>query len=222
VAVAIDRLYSAEAALAYTDVRSSLGHVDDEKGQVWSAVLQTDYVNASLFTRLFGHYDAGRALPAGHSSIWLRTAAGFSPQRAADPFANFYFGGFGNNYVDRGEIKRYREYYAFPGAALNEIAGRNFVRSLVEWELPPVRFSRAGTPGFYLSFLRPALFAGGLVTNLDNRGTRRTAATAGGQVDLRFTMLSALDLTLSAGGGVRFERGRPARREAMVSLAVLK
>jgi hypothetical protein len=222
VAVTVDRLYSAEAELSYTDVRSSLGHVDDEKGHLWSAVVQTDYANASAFTRLFGHYDVGAALPAGHSSVWLRTAAGFSPQRASEAFANFYFGGFGNNWVDRGEIKRYREYYAFPGAALNEIPGRNFVRSLVEWQLPPVRFSRAGTPGFYLSFLRPALFAGGLVTNLDRSATRRTATTAGGQVDLRFTMLSALDLTLSAGAGVRVQHGVPARREAMVSLALLK
>jgi hypothetical protein len=222
VAVAVDRLYSGEAELSYSDVRASLGHVDDEKGQTWSTVFQTDYVNASVFTRLFGHYDLGLALPAGHSSVWLRTAGGLSPQRASEPFANFYFGGFGNNRVDRGEIKRYREYYAFPGAALNEIPGRNFVRSLVEWELPPVRFSRAGTPGFYLSFLRPALFAGGLVTNLDQSALRRTAATAGGQVDLRFTMLSALDLTLSLGAGLRIEHGVPARREAMVSLALLK
>jgi hypothetical protein len=222
IAVKVDRLYSGEAELSYTDVRSSLGHVDDEKGQLWSAVFQTDYANASLFTRLFGHYDVGWALPAGHSSLWLRTAGGFSPQRASEPFANFFFGGFGNNYVDRGEIKRYREYYAFPGARLNEIGGRNFVRSLLEWELPPIRFSRAGTPGFYLSFLRPALFAGGLVTNLDRSVRRSTATTAGGQVDLRFTMLSALDLTLSVGAGVRLGHDVPARREAMVSLALLK
>lgn len=222
VAVNVDRLYSAEAELSYSDVRSSLGHVDDEKGRLASAVFQTDYVNSSVFTRLFGHYDFGVPLDAGHSSVWLRTAGGFSPQRESEPFANFYFGGFGNNRVDHREIKRYREYYAFPGARLNEIAGRNFVRSLAEWQLPPIRFSRAGTPGFYLSFLRPALFAGGVWTNLDNPAVRRTAATAGGQIDLRFTMLSTLDLTLSMGAGVRVQRGVPARREAMVSLALLK
>lgn len=222
VAVKVDRLYSGEAELSYTNVRSSLGHVDDEKGQVWSTVFQTDYVNASVFTRLFGHYDTGWALPAGHSSVWVRTAAGVSPQRASEPFANFYFGGFGNNYVDRREIKRYREYYAFPGARLNEISGRNFVRSLVEWALPPIRFSRLGTPGFYLSFLRAALFVGGLVTNFDRAAPRAAAATAGGQIDLRFTMISALDLTLSVGAGVRMQQGVPARGEAMVSLALLK
>jgi hypothetical protein len=222
VAVDVDRLYSAKAELAYTDVRSSLGHVDDEKGHLWSATAHADYVNARTFLRLFGHYDAGTALPLGHASIWLRTAAGFSPQPASEPFANFFFGGFGNNWIDHGEIKRYREPYAFPGAALNEIGGRNFVRSLVEFALPPVRFSRVGTPGFYLSFLRPAVFAGGLVTNVDDRVRRRTAATMGAQIDLRATVLSSLDLTLSFGAGLRLERHLPARREAMVSLALLK
>lgn len=222
VAVNVDRLYSTEAALSYSDVRSSLGHVDDEKGRLWSATLHADYVNNRLVTQASGRYDKGIALPSGHSSVWIRSAAGLSPQSADEPFANFYFGGFGNNRIDHGEIKRFRERDSFPGAALNEIAGRNFVRSLVEWQLPPVRFSHAGTPGFYLSFVRPALFAGGLVTNVDRPGIRRTATTAGGQIDLRFTMLSALDLTLSIGGGVRLERDVAPRRELMLSLALLK
>ena len=200
--------YSAEAELSYTDVRSSLGHVDDEKGRRLVGGVSHRLRRCVAVPRLFGHYDVGWALPAAHSSLWLRTAGGFSPQRASEPFANFFFGGFGNNYVDHGEIKRYREYHAFPGARSNEIGGRNFVRSLLEWELPPIRFSRAGTPGFYLSFLRPALFAGGLVTNLERSARRTTAATAGGQVDLRFTMLSALDLTLSVGAGVRLDQRR--------------
>lgn len=222
IAVKVNTLYSLDANLSYSDLRSSLGHVDDEKGQLWSLVGHADYVNQKLFTRVWGNYDFGVALPMGHSSVWLRTAAGFSPQAASEPFANFYFGGFGNNYVDHGDIKRYRDYYAFPGAALNEIGGRNFVRSLLEWELPPVRFSRAGTPGFYLSFLRPAIFVGGLVTNLDRSAIRIKAATVGAQLDLRLRMIAALDMTLSVGGGVRFERGVPTRREAMVSLALLK
>ena len=222
VPVAVDRLYSADAELSYSNLRSSLGHVDDEKGHFWSATAHADYVNGTLFTRMHGRLDLGTPVSASHSSVWLRSAAGFSPQSADEPFANFYFGGFGNNRVDRGEIKRYREYYAFPGADLNELSGRNFVKSLVEWALPPVRFAGVGTPGLYLSFLRPAVFAGVLATNLDRRAIRTTAATFGGQVDLRLTMLSALDLTVSIGGGFRLQDQARPRREAMISLALLK
>jgi hypothetical protein len=123
--------------------------------------------------------------------------------------------------VDRGNEKRYREYYSFPGAALNEIAGRNFVKGLIEWNLPPIRLQHAGTPGFYATWLRPALFAGGLVTNLDASDARTRTADVGGQLDVRFSALSTLDLTLSFGGAAAFENGR-VRREAMVSLKILR
>jgi hypothetical protein len=222
VAVQVDRLYSMSAQLSYTDVRASLGNVDDEKGQRWSMNVRDDVVESTVFTKMHGTYDVGMALPMPHSSIWLRTAAGFSPQRADDPFANFYFGGFGNNYVDHQDEQRYRQSYAFPGVALNEIGGRNFAKSVVEWNLPPLRFRRAGTPGLYLTWMRPAIFAGGVVTNLDTAGIRRSVGDVGGQLDFRLNMLSTLDLTLSVGGAVAYESGTGPRREAMVSLKILR
>jgi hypothetical protein len=175
-----------------------------------------------VFTKVQATYDIGAALPLGHSSLWLRSAAGFSPQSPGEPFANFFFGGFGNNYLDRGEEKRYREVESFPGAEINEIGGRNFVRSMLEWNLPPWRFSRVGTPGAYLSWLRPALFASGLATNLDDSSIRRQAISAGGQIDLRFSVLSALDMTFSAGAAVRVANGVPPAGELMASLRVLR
>jgi hypothetical protein len=222
VAVSVDRLFSTTADLQFSDVRSSLGSVDDEKGRRWSGVFEGDYVNSSAFTRMHATYDLGFALPIGHSSIWIRSAAGFSPQKASEAFANFYFGAFGNNYVDHGDEKRYRHYDSFPGAGLNAISGRNFVRSLAEWNLPPIRFRRAGTPGAFLTWARPAVFVGGLATNLDAAGSRTKAVTAGGQVDFRFTILSTLDLTLSAGAAVATVDGQRPRGEAMVSLKVFR
>jgi hypothetical protein len=131
-------------------VRSSLGRVDDEKGRAWSVSLDGNRVAGDWFARAHGTFDVGAPLPLRHSSIWLRSAAGFSPGSRDEPFANFFFGGFGNNWIDRGNEKRYRAYYAFPGADLNEIGGRNFVRSTLEWNLPPLKFRRAGTPGVLL------------------------------------------------------------------------
>ena len=221
IAVNINRLYSATAKLAYTDIRNSLGNVDDETGRKWSAVANGNDVDGTAIPRFYGTYDRGWALPAGHSSFWIRSAAGFSPRDVSQPFANFYFGGFGNNYVDRANEKRYREYYSFPGAPLNSIPGRNFIKSIVEWNLPPLRFEHAGTPGFYATWLRPAVFAGGLMTNVDAADVRRRAANVGGQIDVRFSLLSALDLTLSVGAAAAFENGR-SHGETMVSLKILR
>jgi hypothetical protein len=222
IAVDVKRLFSFESKLSYADVRNSLGSVDDETGLRWSAAFQSRVVNRSLVPKFRGTYDRGFALPIGHSSIWLRNAAGFSPHEPGQPFANFFFGAFGNNYIDHLDEKRYRQDYAFPGIDLNAIGGRNFVKSTVEWNLPPWRFSRLGTPGFYATWLRPAVFLGGLAANVDARSARRRAANAGGQLDLRLTVLSELEMTLSIGGAVAFERNQPVGREAMISLKILK
>ena len=220
--VDIDRLAILDAKLSFSDTRKSLGAVDDESGTRWTAAAQGSLADRSPFVNLQGSFDRGMALPANHMSLWFRQAAGFSPNDRADAFANFFFGGFGNNYVDRGNEKRYRETYSLPGAELNEIGGRNFVKSMVEWNLPPLRFDRFGTSGFYVPWLRPAVFAGGLATNLDDRSARRALLNGGAQVDLSISALSALDLTLSLGVAIALENGHPPRHEAMISLKVLR
>jgi hypothetical protein len=222
IAVDVDRLFAAEATLRGRDIRSSLGRVDDEKGARWSVTLDGSRVAGSWFGRTHGTFDVGTPLPLAHSSVWLRSAAGVSPGSRDEPFASFFFGGFGNNWVDHGDEKRYRHYYAFPGADLNEISGRNFVKSTFEWNLPPLRFSRLGTPGFFVTWMRPALFVGALATNLDHDRFRRTAASTGAQVDFQMTALSTLDMMLSFGAAVAFEDGFAPRREFMVSLKVLR
>lgn len=222
VPVDVNSLITLRAALDYTYVRNSLGYVDDETGRKWSVDLQTDIVDGEPFPRLHGTFDRGVGLPIAHSSLWLRTAAGFSPRDRTEPFANFFFGGFGNNYVDRGDEKRYRSVESFPGVELNEIPGRNFAKATLEWNLPPWRFKRLGTPGLHATWLRPAVFVTGLTTDVDDDEFRHTAIGLGGQIDARFTLLSNLDMTLSAGGAVALEQDLRPRREVMVSLKVLR
>jgi hypothetical protein len=96
------------------------------------------------------------------------------------------------------------------------------MRAMLEWNMPPWRFRRLGTPGLHATWLRPALFLTGLATDLESGPARRTAVSGGGQFDIRFTVLSNLDMTLSVGGAVALEDGVPPRREAMISLKVLR
>jgi len=135
--------------------------------------------------------------------------------------ANFYFGGFGNNYVDDGPIRRYREYYSLPGFGLNEVSGLSFVRELAEWSLPPLVFESVGTPSFYLTWLQPTLFAAGLWTEPGNASLRKDYASLGAQADLRFTILHWYDMTLSVGYAVGYEGSRRAGTEWMVSLKIM-
>lgn len=220
--VDVDRLFAADATLKGSHVRSSLGRVDDEKGLTWSVTADSTRVAGQWFARTHGTVDVGAPLPLAHASVWIRSAAGISPGSRNEPFANFFFGGFGNNWVDRGEAKRYRAYDAFPGVDLNEIGGRNFVRSTLELNLPPLRFRRVGTPGAYLTWMRPAIFAGAIMTNIDHEDFRRTASNLGGQLDFQLTTLSSLDMMFSVGAAVAFEKGFAPRRELMVSFKVLR
>jgi hypothetical protein len=214
------RFFSLNAKLNYKYLRGSLGAVEDEKGYHYQLVLGGSYVNRSLYPRVFGCLDFGLSLPLRHSSLWLRGAAGSAYGERQDPFANFFFGGFGNNWIDHQERRRYREYYAFPGIALNEAGGRNFAKLTLEWNLPPLFFRRLGFPFFYANWISPSLFGGGLVTNLDQRLDRRRLCDIGLQVDIRLVALSHHQLTLSLGYARAFEAGRDATDEWMASLKI--
>ena len=195
----VDSLSTAGIALHYSNTRQSLGAVDAEKGFSWNLNTSASHVQGDTIPNVQGDFDFGFALPWKHSSIWFRNSVGAAFGELNDEFANFYFGGFGNNYVDRGQVKRYRDYYAMPGFDINRIAGRNFHRAMLEWNLPPVRFERAGTAGFFMSWARPALFVSTLTTNLDDSSIREEVQNVGLQIDFRFTILSRLDMTLSLG-----------------------
>jgi hypothetical protein len=193
------KLTSFEIGMDYSNVKSSLGNVDDEKGFTWQSIAAADHVNGDTIPKFFGGFDFGFPFLWKHSSIWLRNSAGVAIGDPLDEFANFFFGGFGNNYVDRGEVKRYRQAHSMPGFEINAIPGRNFHRAMLELNLPPLRFKRAGTTAFYLSWARPALFVSYLATNLDDSELRNEVTNAGLQIDFQFTILSRLNMTLSLG-----------------------
>jgi hypothetical protein len=221
VATPFTRLLVGKFGLHYSDVRQSLGAVDDEKGYLWDVVVKANHARNDTPVQLRGNFDYGVALPFANSSVWLRTAAGFSTGRHDDPLSSFYFGAFGNNYVDNGAIKRYREYESMPGFGIDEISALDFGRALVEWDLPPVVFESVGTPGFYLNWLRPAVFGAFLWTDPTNRSRRNDYQSLGTQFDLRFHVLHWYDMTLSLGYAVGFKGGKRAGDEVMVSLKIL-
>ncbi|MDX1632696.1 MAG: hypothetical protein R3234_12575, partial [Thermoanaerobaculia bacterium] len=195
-----DELVDVGLTLEYENVQRSLGAVEaEEEGIRWSLFAGGRYAQSETFPRIHSELDVGWQLPLDHSSLWIRTSAGGAFGDAEDPFSNFFFGAFGNNYVDHRRAKRYRDYYSFPGVEINEIGGRTYGKLMAEWTLPPVRFRHVGWPGFYLTWARTALFSTVLGTDPDDDALSETFYDVGIQIDLKLVLFSNLRSTLSLG-----------------------
>ncbi len=217
------RQYSTVGAhLDYQNLRKTIGAVDYEKGEQWSVAGSGNYVNSDFFPRIFATWDEGFLLPAPHTSLWLRTAAGKSWGEPGNPFANFFFGGFGNNWVDYRPERRYRDYASFPGVQLDELGGTAFAHAMLELTLPALRFEKAGVPGLYSNWMRLALFTSALSTDLSGSALRKNSYDVGAQVDLSLVAFSNLDSMISVGYARAFQKGSHSSDEVMVSLKLLK
>lgn len=222
VSTSFDQFYSLNAQLNYHNLTKSLGAVDDETGSSWAIVSHTNLVNGRFFPRTSISGAFGFLLPIHHSSIWLRGSTGYSPGSRMEPFANFYFGGFGNNWVDIGEIRRYRGVESFPGLEINQLGGTTYFKGMAEWDLPPIRFRKFGFQSLYCTWSRIAVFASGLITNPGAPGFRRSAGSIGIQSDFRLVLFSSFESTLSIGYAAAAERNHRLSKELMVSLKILR
>jgi hypothetical protein len=213
-------LRHAEIGLKYTDTTKALGGVDHEKGVQARIVASADQAQGHLFPQLYGGVDYGVPLPLPDSSVWVYASAGKTWGQRSSPLAAFYFGAFGNNYVDDRPEKRYREQESFPGFEIDEIAARRFGKVTGEVNLPPLRFAEVGTPAFYLSYIRPALFAGAMATEAQD-GSNHRFYDLGAQFDLNFTVALRLPMVFSVGAAGGWQDGRYRKTEWLASLKIM-
>ena len=217
-------LFTADLGLIGSDTRASERAVDSEAGHSWSLDAHGYGAAGDFIPSLTATFDVGFPLPLGHSSIWLRTGASVSEGSHANPLANSYLGGFGNNYVDsggNGGAQRYRELLSMPGFDLDALKGKSLAKAMLEWCLPPVRFEAVGSPGFYLKWARPELFAAALETDPDSRSFRQHAYDVGAQLDFQLHVMHRLPMMLSVGVARGFAGGGLGRTEFLLSLQVL-
>ena len=213
---------SFEAGVKYTDTRKALGGVDHEKGIQWRALADLDYSPSEslAFPKIYGGLDYGIPLPMPNSSVWFYGHGGMGWGERLHPLAAYYFGAFRNNYVDNRPEKRYREMESFPGFDIDEIAARKFAKVTGEVNLPPIRFAEVGTPLFYLSYIRPAMFAGGMATEAPDGGSHHYF-DAGAQLDLNFTVALRLPMVFSVGAAKGFVDGHDHKTEWLASLKIM-
>jgi len=202
--------------------KRTAGSAEPEYGYQWNLAASGNRVGTLIFPQYEAGLDLGVLTPLPHASLWLRSAAGLSRGDPTNPFAHFYFGGFGNNYVDWQETRRYRTPYSLPGLAIDQVGGGDYLKETLEWVLPFLRFSRLGVPGFYASWAQLAVFSSHLDLNRETRAQRLEARDLGAQLDLSLTLFSSLESTLSLGWAAGHAQGAPAGHEVMASLRIIK
>jgi hypothetical protein len=211
---------SVEGGIKYSNARKSLGGVDHEKGLAWRTTVGMDTDYHDQFPHITAELDYGVPLPFPNASIWGYASAGIVAGKKDSPLGSFYFGSFRNNYVDNRPEKRYRELESFPGFEIDQIDARRFAKLIGEVNLPPIRFAEVGTPSIYLSYARPAFFAGAMLTH-NAAGENHDYMTLGGQVDFAFTVALRLPMVFSVGAAHGFVDGHSEKTEFLASLKIM-
>ena len=108
------------------------------------------------------------------------------------------------------------------GVDIAEISGTDFGKALFEWTLPPWRFQKIGIPNLYVTWMRTALFAGGIFTNIGEASDlQEKVVNVGAQIDFRLVIFSGLDSMLSIGYAGATGDDRKTTTEFMISLKIL-
>lgn len=121
--------FHAAAYIKGGKVRGTIGAIEAEQGYRFSASAYTYLADGRFFPSIDISGDLGFLLPVGeHNAFWLKGAAGQAFGDSNSALGNSYFGGFRNNYVDNGDINRYRTASAFPGARIDQIAAHSYAK----------------------------------------------------------------------------------------------
>ena len=180
-------------------LRKSLGAIEPEQGYDWNVYAYTSFAKETFYPQLINNFDFGFLLPLRNSSLWFRTSLGQSFGDADKTNSYFYFGGFGNNYIDYRSAQQYRDMSSFPGVQIDEISALNYGKLSTEVNFKPIRFRKLGLLGFYSTYARFSLFGMGLFTNIANHQPQLNYFATGVQMDLELVLFSLLKSTLSLG-----------------------
>ncbi len=222
IASPIRNLQSVSGDIGISKLRRSLGGVGDEMGYSWNLLAYSYFVKGVLYPSLISEQHVGWLVPGmRNTSFWIRNSAGQSFGKRDAAYSKFYFGGFRNNYVDWQAPEQYRKVLAFPGVDIDALQAHNFVKTMADLNLKPLRLRNVGTTWLYPTYLKSAVFGTHMVLNPGYAGEVRHVFNAGIQLDLELVLFSYLKTTWSAGYARKFEAGFGPVEQWMFSLKLL-
>ncbi len=211
-------IYMATINFHKSVLRKSLGAIEPEQGYDWNVFAYTSFAKNIFYPQLINNFDFGFLLPMRNSSIWFRTSVGQSFGESDKTNSFFYFGGFGNNWIDYRTAQQYRDMASFPGVEIDEISALNYCKLTTEVNFQPIRFRKFGLLGFYSTYLRFTVFGQGLFTNFFNDQANQNWFSTGVQADLELVLFSLLKSTLSFGYARAYREGMGPKDQFMISL----
>lgn len=211
-------LFNSKFNMTYSLLRKSLGAIEEESGMKYDLILDNDYAQGENFFNVLGQAAFGTLLHMRNSSLWLRLYGGKSFGNEDSPFNYFYFGGFGNNYLDNNEVQRYRDFISLPGTRINSIMSNSFAKATLEWNLPPIRFKKLGFMPAYITYTRLSLFSTALAYDLKNPSLNNSIYSTGAQVDFEIAFFYLLKVWFSAGYARSYNHLKKPGDEFMLSL----
>lgn len=222
VASPIRDIHAANAGFGLSKQRTTLGGVDDEKGYQWNISASTFYAADDFYPSVKSNQDIGFLVPGiRNTSFWIRNSVGQSFGDKASALSYYYLGGFRNNYVDWQEPRQYRSSLAFPGAAIDAIPAHNYIRTMGELNLRPIRTRNAGFTWLYPTSIYTSVFGTHLLTDPDRSEHTRNIFNAGLQTDIELVLLSYLKTTWSVGYARMFESGEKPQGQWLFSVKLL-
>jgi hypothetical protein len=202
--------------------RKTLGGTDYETGFIWNIDATAIYAGGHFYPALQSNQSIGFLLPAiRNTSLWLRNSIGQSFGNRESALSHFYFGGFRNNYIDWQPSAQYRKPLAFPGAEIDEIKAHNYIKTMGELNLKPIRLRNVGATWLYPTFIKTSFFTTHLITDFDKGNLTRNIFNFGAQLDVQLVLFSYLKTTWSAGYAFKTEQDKPTTGQLMLSVKLL-
>ncbi len=142
------RLVTGEVRTHYTDVRRSLGAVDDEKGIDGALVYKGSRVSGEITPQFRGELDR-RHSAALAEFVDLAANRGRRRQRRPQQHRREFLFRRIRQQLRRRQVDQAlsRLRFKFPGFGIDEISALSFVREMGEWNLPPCVFEIGGYTG---------------------------------------------------------------------------
>jgi hypothetical protein len=211
----------AQTEYNYSYLRKTIGSSDYENGNEFNFTLRgfgTNPRDLDWSAQTYVEWDHYLKFFFSHNTLHWKLAGGYHYDNVKVIQSRFYFGGFGNREVENTDVKQYRKVFRLPGIPIYNLSATQFVKILLENNLPPIRFDFLSIGNHYLSHIDASVYSQFLYAGIEKF---ESWYDLGGQVNIVFKHWFNLESTFSAGIAKAW-KGKTNSWESFLSLKLLK